>query len=53
MLGQWALGQSPLGEPEEFTASSPAPADAIVWFTVATLANVEISASDTIVDIEE
>lgn len=44
MFGQWALGTSPIGEPEEFPGVTPIPADAIVWFTVETSAEVAIVA---------
>lgn len=52
MFGQWALGASPIGEPEEF-ASTGIPAEAFVWFEVAVVAEVEMIASNATVGFEQ
>lgn len=36
MFGQWALGTSPLGEPEELPGVAPIPGEIRVWFVIAT-----------------
>jgi hypothetical protein len=53
MFGQGSLGAYCLGQPEEFPSGTPIPAEAIVWFTVATLADVEIEGSDVIASFEQ
>lgn len=50
MFGQWCLGASPLGEPEEF-GSSTLPYNATVTIYIAESAQVSITAPDTIITI--
>lgn len=44
MFGQWALGSSPIGEPEEIAAGTPAPTDCCVWITASESTEVLIVA---------
>lgn len=50
MLGDASLGEIALGEMDVAAATTPIPADARVWFTVATEASVVISADDVNMD---
>jgi hypothetical protein len=42
MFGQWALGTSPIGEPEELSSVVPTPADCIVWITTSENSDVMV-----------
>lgn len=50
MFGQWCLGASPLGEPEEYGANTT-PYIASVTISVAEGAQVSITAPDTVITI--